>query len=157
MADNQEWRVSLTLAGVGILGAVLGSAVTHFLALEGERSKAFEERQAEAFVAFLSAFEKDRMSKNMRDQGRKTEAEELKKQYELEAGAAVRRIVVFGDKKVVKAMAEWYRRDNLQPCEETMNPELAAWKTMREALLREGQEVSDSDLAAVAGRSALAP
>jgi len=156
MAYKSGWRVSLGLAGMGILGALLGSTVQHFYSLTQERSKAFEARQAEAYGAFLSAFDKSRMSQVARDEGRKEEAEQLKEEYELEVGAAVRRITVFGDKQVVEAIANWYRRDTLGPCTEVMNPEFAAWKAMREASLGRRQEVASTDLAAVAGRCILA-
>lgn len=152
MSDKQGWRLSLGLAGVGIFGAVLGSTVQYFYSLELEQSKAFEERQADAYTDLLNAFDKYRMSQEAQQAGRANEADELMKEYTLEAGAALRRISVFGDKKVVEAVAGWYRHHPLGPCDKGLAPELATWKAMRETLLGAEQEVSNSILAAVAGR-----
>jgi len=135
MADKPGWRVSLSLAGIGILGALLGSAVQHFYALVREWSKTFEARHADAYVALMDAFDTSRMSRQAEIEGRRSEADELMKQYELGAGAAVRRIAIFGEKRVVEALAKWYRTNDLPPCVESLKPEIATWQTMRDALL----------------------
>jgi hypothetical protein len=152
---DRNWVVSIGLAAVGIAGALLGSAVQHVLTLDRERSMATEERQSEAYVALLNAFDMFRMSESEKAGGREREADELLRRYELEAGAAVRRIAIFGDKAVVEALAEWYRQDGLRPCEAILTPELATWERMRTASLGADQDVSPSDLAAVAGRCAI--
>lgn len=155
MADKQSWRISLGLAAMGILGALLGSAFSHLLTVDRERSATLKKHEADAYVAFLSAFDKYRMSEQVRADGRSVEADDLLRQYRLEAGAAVRRIALFGDKQVIEALALWYQRDALRPCEEHMQPELVAWQKMRGAALGRGDEVSAGDLAAVAGRCSL--
>ena len=155
MADKPAWRGSLGFAGIGIVGALLGSTFQHFYSLEQQRKKAFEAHQAEAYLAFLGAFDKFRMSLDAREAGDMERADELMEQYELDGSAAVRRISVFGDKRVVEAIAKWYRRETLHPCEESLNPELATWKAMRDAALGKSQEVGASDLAAVVGRCIL--
>ncbi len=149
MADRHNWRVGISLAVVGIVGAWLGSAVQHFLSLEREQRNAFENRQNAAYVAFLSAFEKYRVGRQERDSAR---AEELLREYELEAGTAGRRIAVFGDRQVVQAMANWYRAyepGEVPECDQRSNTELALWVGMRGALLGGDQAVSTDDLAAI--------
>ena len=171
MAEKSGLLVSLTVAGVGILGALLGGAAQHFFTVVEEHSKAFEARQAEAYVALGEAFDKPRMS---RQQGEETnssvdpalktwhaqKAAELNLQYELEGGAAVRRITVYGDKRVLQALAEVYRaQGGNKPCNEAEKPELSKevslWQSMRDVSVGKGQDVSADDIAVVALRCSL--
>jgi len=145
--------MSLSLAGVGIVGALIGSTVQYYFSLQQERSKAFEEHQTDAYVSLLDALDKERMSRQTDD---KAAAAKLNQQYELEAGAAVHRIAVFGDKQVVEALAEWYRRSSsLVPCEKSIEPEVTTLKLMRDTSVGRGQEVSAEDLGAILGRCIL--
>jgi len=136
---------------VGIVGALIGSTVQHFYSL----AQSLDARQAEAYIAFMNAFDKSRTAESEKKAGRKKAAEDLEQQYKLEAGAAVRRIAVFGHKQVVEAIAKWYRRDAILPCEDDMSIEIATWKAMRESSLGKRQEVNSSDFAAAAGRCTL--
>lgn len=153
MADRQDWGgLRLGLAAVGIVGALLGYGVQHFLSFERERSKAFEDRQSAAYVAFLSAFDKDRMASEEAKAGNEKTAAKLKIEYRVEAEAAGRRIAIYGDKEVVKAMADWYRAyrsGNPPPCGKQFSAELRMWERMRDALLVRDQKVSRADLAAI--------
>jgi hypothetical protein len=152
MAEKQNWRGPLVLALVGIIGAWLGSAVQNFLTLKRERSNALEERQSAAFVDFLSAFEKSRMARQWQEAGDGDKAIALENEYQLEAGAAQRRIAVFGDQKVVEAMAGWFRSYTQRPlprCDEKLSAEFTLWRRMREAVLSSDDSVSLNDLAEI--------
>jgi len=147
MAEKQGWRVSVALAGIGILGALLGNAYSNRLAVRRE----IVQRQSEAYVAFLGAFEKYRMSMVESNNGNPSEADRLMRDFEIEGGAAARRIAVFGDVEVVKALANRYRDFSLPACEERIpKTELAVWESMRSSLF--GSDVSSNDFAAAAGR-----
>ena len=74
MAGGQGWYVSLGLSLVGIVGALGGSALQHWLTLDRERSKVIEERQTEAFVGFLNALDKSRVARMLQARGEKTKA-----------------------------------------------------------------------------------
>jgi hypothetical protein len=152
MADNQSWRISLGLSAVGVVGALLGSVLGYSLDLHRERRSAFEQRQNEAYIAFLNAFDEFRVAEAEKAAGHEKEAADLDRKYELEAGAAVRKIAIYGDKRVVKALAGWYRMDpRLYPCDKQSTNELATWEAMRESLWGGERNVSPSDFTAVAG------
>lgn len=144
MADSKGWHISLALAVVGILGALLGNVYSHRLTV----SRDVVQRQSDAFVAFLNAYEKRRLVEIEKDSN---VAEQLNREYQLEAGAAARRIAVYGNVKVVKAMAEFYRREELKPCEAVVSKtELAIWESMRRVML--GSDFDRNDFLTVAGR-----
>ena len=151
MADKQDWGRSLSLAGVGIVGALLGSTAQHFLTLNRDRSRAFEEGQREAYVAFLNALDKSRLARQEKAAGRDADARKLEIEFELHGGAALRRIAIYGDKRVLEALAEWSRQStNLEPCANWWKADLAIWERMREISLGAGQSVSAGDLAELA-------
>ena len=155
MADKPRWGVSLSLAAMGITGTLLGATVQHFYSTEREQNKAVEERQTQGYVALIDAFDKARVSRAERAAGHTEEADKLNKEYQLEVGAAVRRILVFGDKRVVEALARWHQRDNPRPCEASLKPEFETWRAMRETSLGLQQAVDASDLANLAGKCTL--
>lgn len=144
MANSKGWLISLALAVVGILGALLGNEFSHRLTV----SRDIVQRQSDAFVAFLNAYEKRRLVESEKDS---KVAEQLNREYQLEAGAAARRIAVYGHVEVVKAMAEFYRSAKLQPCKEvTSKTELAIWESMRRVML--GNNFDRNDFLTAAGR-----
>lgn len=151
MANNHDWRLSFGISAVGVVGALLGTALQYGLTVRRERTNAFEQKQNDAYLAFLNAFDKSRMAKREADSAK---AAQFAREYELEAGIAARRIALFGNKQVVEAMAEWYRHQGTQlpPCNEDDKIELAIWLSMRGGLAK----VDSADLAAVAGRCRLA-
>ena len=155
MVDSKGWPLALSLAIVGIVGAWLGSAVQHYLSLERERRTAFEERQSDAYVAFLTAFDKYRVAADEELAGNSGEAAALRRAYELEVGAAGRRIAVFGDGRVVQAMARWHRAyggGGQFPCDERLSSEVALWEGMRGAVLGRRQSVTTGDIALITTR-----
>jgi hypothetical protein len=175
MAERQGWRTSLSLTAVGIVGALLGSAVQQTLTFYRERSTTFQQQQREAYVAFLNAQDKSRMADQLKQEAldekarasqlkrkdRETmeatavrdevKARELRNEFELEAGAALRRIAIYGDKRVVEAIAEYSRQvgRGQQPCGDHWEADFAMYKQMREVSLGRAQTVSARDLAAL--------
>jgi len=151
MAEGPGWYVSLGLSVVGIAGALLGGALQHYMTLDRERVRAIEERQREAFVGFLNALDKSRVARQLEAEGDKAKARDLKTAFELEGGAAFRRIAIYGDKGVVKAMAEWSRKSTtLPPCPAHWRADLEVWELMRESSLGSRQGVSPRDLGELA-------
>jgi hypothetical protein len=158
MAETQSWRVSVLVSAVGVLGTLLGFFLQYSLNRDSERRSAIEQRrialeqlQSTAYVAFQKAFDKDRMARQEKANGNKKIAEDLEREYQLEAGAAIRNIALYGDERVVAAVAEWYRHDpRLPPCGEERSYELKIWTRMRESL-RLVPTVNDADVAAIAG------
>ena len=150
MAENQSWRLSVAVSAVGVIGTLLGFFLQYYLNIDSERRSAIEQRkialeqqQSEAYISFLKAFDKDRTAK-------REIAEALEREYELEGAAAIRRIALYGDERVVAAMAEWYRHDpRFPPCSKEQAPELMVWTRMRESL-RLVPTVSETDVAAIA-------
>ncbi len=151
MANNRDWRLSLGLSAVGVVGALLGTGLQYGLTVHRERTNAFEQKQNDAYLAFLDAFDKSRMAKRERDPAK---AAQFEREFELEGATAVRKIAVFGNKQVVEAVAEWYRQQGTKfpPCSEEQRTELAIWRAMRGGL----EKVNSADLAAVAGSCRLA-
>src|SRR5262245_20461072 len=151
MAGGQGWYVSLGLSLVGIVGALGGSALQHYLTLDRERGKVIEERQREAFVGFLNALDKSRVARMLEAKGEKKKALELETEFEVQGGAAFRRIAIYGDKDVVKAIAEWSRQSTrLGPCAGHWKSDLEVWLLMRKGSLGAGQDVSPRDLGELA-------
>ena len=151
MAEKQGWYLSLSLSVVGIVGTLLGGALQHYLTLDRERSKAIEERQTEAFVGFLNALDKSRVAKRLEVEGNKEKAQELETAFELEGGAAFRRIAIYGDKGVVEAAAEWSRQSATLPtCPAHWKADLEVWVSMRKSTLGPGQSVNPRDLGELA-------
>jgi hypothetical protein len=151
MAEKPGWGTALSLALVGVIGAWLGSAVQHFLSLQRERTTAFDERQSEAYSALLNALEKRSVARAEETAGNTEMAKVLDREFRLEAGTARSKIAVFGDKRVVEALANWYRsyeQGERPTCDEKLTAELALWQGMRNALLGDDQTVSLDDLAA---------
>jgi hypothetical protein len=150
MAGSEGWR-ALSLAAVGIAGALLGTAVQHVLSIDRERSRAFEEQQRAAYVSFLDALDKSRVAQAEAAAGDTVTARALQTQFELEGGAAFRRIAIYGHKRVVEAIAEWSRQSTtLPPCAPHWRADLEVWQLMRESSLPKGQEVSARDLGELA-------
>ena len=152
MAEKQGWSVSLSLAVVGILGALLGSSVQHLLSLHRQRTQVFEERRRDAYIAFLNALDKSRVARQERTAGHEEKAQQLETEFELEGGAALRRIAIYGDREVVEAIARYARqiRDPDDSCSTTWQADLAIYERMRNISMGESQRVNPRDFAEVA-------
>jgi hypothetical protein len=148
MAERQGGHSSLILSAVGIVGALLGGAMQHYLTLD----RTIEERQREAFTGFLNALDKSRVARQLEDAGNKEQASNLNVQFELEGGAALRRMAVYGDKDVVAAVAEWSRsgQTRLAECPAHWKSDLNVWESMRRHSLGRWQSVSPRDLGELA-------
>jgi len=130
---------------------LLGTTVQHFLTMDRERREAFREQQIEAYGDFLNALDKSRVARDQKEKGNENKARELEIAFELEGGAAFRRVAIYGDRQVVTAMAEWSRQSSsLPPCPAHWEADLKVWQFMREASLGTGQSVSDRDLGELA-------
>lgn len=128
-----------------------------FLTTDRERSRVFEERERDAYVTFLTALHKSRMAAVEYKGGHTENARMLNLEYELEATAAVRRIAVYGDERVVKAVARWSRRSpDLLPCDENTRVLVAITKEMRD-VTRPDQSMSEADLAPLAHFCSMEP
>jgi hypothetical protein len=150
MAQNQVW-VSVGIAAVGIMGTLLGTAAQHFYSIDRERRQALQKRQSDAYVDFLNVLDKPRVAAQLRADGKIMEAEKLEIAFEVEGGAAFRRIAIYGDKQVVEAMAEWSRQSTtLDPCPPHWKADLGVWQRMRETSLGGGQIVNARDLGELA-------
>jgi hypothetical protein len=160
MAEEQSWTPKLIVAAIGILGALAGYLVQNFLSRERERSSAFEERQNHAYDALVDAFDKYRLSQEAEQAGDLERAGKLKTEYESELRLAARRVAVYGDKDVVRAMAEWHRAywpEAPPPCDKLLGSELDMWVNMRAALLVGDQQADPRDLATITGPNLCTP
>lgn len=152
MADKKGLGLQLVVAGVGIAGAMLGYGLQHLLSYERERSKVFEDRQSAAYVIFLDVFNKYFLALEQEKAGNEEVAAKLKMEYLVDGQAAGRQIAIYGEKEVVKAVADWYRihrSETLPLCDEKFESELQMWEKMRDALLPQDQKVTRSDLAII--------
>ena len=177
MENKQSWRGSLILAAVGISGTLLGAIVPHFLTTWRESTAAFQSQQREAYVGYLNALDKERMAKLRFEEAAAKRAEasalkaqdkqkaetradedealanQLSLQFELEAGAALRRVAIYGDERVVAAIAAYSRAaSTVANCGPYWKADIAMWQAMREATLGRGRAVNVRDLAEVALR-----
>ena len=135
MADSSNWRLSLAVSAIGVLGVLAGGTVQHLFSIDRERSKLFEEREREAYASLLTALEKERLSRAEAEAGREASALRLKMDYDIEAAAAVRRIAVYGDQRVVMSLATWYEQSppRLPVCDRNALALVNAAKAMRDA------------------------
>jgi len=82
-------------------------------------------------------------------------ARNLREQFEVEAGAAIRQFAVYGDKEVVEAYAKYARALDKQtkgkkaygPCATTWQEDLAIYQAIRKSSMGPSQVVKPADLA----------
>lgn len=140
--EGKDWIAIVGIAGT-LLGTFLGSRQQNVYATEQERAKTIEARQSEAFLSLLNALDKGRLAEQRKIEGKNDESIKLKESFELEAGAAFRKIGVFGDKEVAEATAIWSQQDRKLPkCQPWWNADLNTWKAMREISRGESQRIS---------------
>jgi hypothetical protein len=131
MADQSNWRLSLAIPAIGVLGVLVGGTLQHLFSIDRERSKVFEEREREAYASLLTALEKERLSRVEEEAGRKDSAQKLRMEYDIEAAAAVRRIAVYGNESVVTRLTTWYE---LSPKLPTCDPHALALVAVAKAM-----------------------
>jgi len=171
MEERQSLRVPLSLAAVGIFGTLLGAVIPQYMTSQRASQAAFLDQQREAYVGFLNALDYDRMARQKRcaaaekrskasalkmrdrEEAEKSaaqdamKADELETKFEVEGGAALRRIAIYGDERVVSAIAEWSRQTtNLPVCGPHWKADLAVSRAMRDAALGRGRGLSGADL-----------
>jgi hypothetical protein len=144
--EGKDW-----VAVAGILGTLGGTFLGGFLqnhfAIERERAKTVETRQGEAFTSLLNAMDKGRVAAEREREGKKEEAARLEEAFQLEAGAAFRRIGIYGDKEVAEAIAAWSRQGRkLGQCPTWWRADLKVWETMRDRTRGANQRVERDDL-----------
>ena len=160
MAEKPAW-VSLSVAIIAIAGTLLGATVQHLLSIDRERLERFEATQAEAYLGYMNSLDKSRMARSYREAiansdattkpALDAEARKLELEFELEGGAALRRIAIYGDAAVVEAMAAWSRQAfPLPPCGEHWEADLAIWQHMRDSVSGQEQRVNGQDLGELA-------
>lgn len=144
MEEKQAWRAPFILAAMGIAGTLLGAALPHFLALERERTAASRSQKTEAYVGFLTALAKGRVAEpSSQPAGQDGEiANQLKRQYDIEGLAALHRIAIYGDQRVVTTIAAFMRETEALPaCGPKWKADFAMWQAMREAAAGRGADV----------------
>ena len=153
---------TVVLTGVGLIGALLGYSYQQYLSSQLEHQKAFDSWRREAYISYLSAMEKLRIShdheeaaskvkKNTMERRRlKAKAEKLRDEWEYEATTGARKIGIFGNTMVVAAIAKhWRETSEDRPCGKGWKTDLAIFRAMREQAVPNESRVSDDDLAQV--------
>jgi len=150
MSDSGS-KSTIPLA-VSVALAALTAAITYFFTAKVEREKVLTDQRKEAYVGFVSAFDKDRVSrKGLGCDLEKDKLCPLQLEFQVQGGAAMRRIAIYGDLEVVRAIAKYSRALGrlTEPCPQTWNLDLGMFIEMRKSVLGE-HLVSESDLADLA-------
>ncbi len=152
MFDKKEATNPILTLAVTIIVAACTAAFTYYFTARSEREKTLTDQKKEAYVGFVSAIDKDRVSR--RELSCKLETDklcQLQVEFEVQGGASLRRIAIYGDPGVVHAIAEYSRALGrlTAPCADTWKLDLAMFVEMRKSVLGE-QGVSDYDLAELA-------
>jgi hypothetical protein len=113
--------------------------------------RVFTTERKEAYVGYVSALDKERVSHmDFKCDLEKDKLCQLRVDFELQAGASLRRIGLYGDPSVVRATAEYIRkvgRLGAGPCDaNTWKLDLGMYLEMRRSALGD-LGVSDRDLA----------
>jgi hypothetical protein len=135
MADAKSNFSILALAG-SILVAGLTASFSYLFSSNADRSKALSEQRKEAYVGYVSALDKERVSHmDFKCDLEKDKLCQLRVDFELQAGASLRRIGLYGDPSVVHATAEYIRevgRPGAGPCDaNTWKLDLGMYLEMR--------------------------
>jgi len=152
MTDEKSSGPVLALAG-SILLASVSASITYWYSSSAEREKALSEQRKEAYVGYVSALDKERVSHmDFKCDLEKDKLCQLRVEFELQAGASLRRIGLYGDASVVHATAEYIRkvgRPGAGPCDaSSWKLDLGMYLEMRRSTLGK-QDVSERDLAAL--------
>jgi hypothetical protein len=148
--DKQSHSSILALAG-SILIAGLTASLSYWTSSSADREKALAEQRKEAYVGYISALDKPRVAEmRLPCDPEKDKLCQLRVDFELQAGASLRRIGLYGDTSVVQATAMYLRkvgRPGAGPCgADTWKLDLAMYVEMRQSVLGT-QDASESDLA----------
>lgn len=149
---------------IGAIGGLVVGAVTttasHYLGLEATRQEFLQEARREAYVDWLNArlfgLQAEQMLKAAQvkeldakeREAAEAEAESLKEKFRLEGRQALSRIAVYGDRRVVGALAAWLRAfEYRKPCTfSRWTQDIKVYQSMRAAQFPKEDRVSDGDL-----------
>jgi hypothetical protein len=151
MTENRSSNSSSFALAGSILVAGLTASLSYWASSKADREKALVEQRKEAFVGYVSALDKERVSHmDFNCDLEKDKLCQLRLDFELQAGASLRRIGLYGDPSVVHATAEYIRkvgRPGAGPCDaDSWKLDLGMYLEMRRSILGE-QVASDRDLA----------
>jgi hypothetical protein len=152
MSDKKEVTNPILALAAGVILAACTAAITYYFTAKSERDKTLTDQKKEAYVGFVSAVDKDRVSRQkLSCDPEKDKLCQLQVEFEVQGGASLRRIAIYGDPGVVHAIAEYSRALGrlTAPCADTWKLDLGMFVEMRKSVLGE-QGVSDYDLAELA-------
>jgi hypothetical protein len=151
MTDNKSSQSSIFALAGSILVAGLTASLSYWTSSSADREKALVEQRKEAYVGYISALDKDRVAHmDFKCDLEKDKLCQLRIDFELQAGASLRRIGLYGDPSVVHATAEYIRkvgRPGAGSCDpSTWKLDLGMYLEMRRSVLGR-QDASELDLA----------
>jgi len=169
----RPWAVSV----FGVVTVVIGALLNHFLSVSEKRTSLLDDARREAYVKVLDEIEEpanvttakadkekaDKEAAEAEKSGAIQKAQELRKRAdELDAKyngldaqwvrawkVAVNQLAVYGDSGVIRALADFDRRNHRHPesCGTEWKRDVQLYQEMRGSLLPNGQGASDKDLA----------
>ena len=136
------------VAGIGIIGVLLGSIVGHYFSLSQEKQSLLEEARRQGYIEFLESQQLYAEFKEANRLGNDEKADRFREQWHLKQQGAINKIATYGDTNVVKALADFYRKYHpVDKCKENWQDDIEIYQNMRQSLLGEDDPASDHDLA----------
>jgi len=155
----QPWAVSI----FGVLTVIIGALLGYWLSVKEKRAALLDDAQREAYLQVLDQIEEPVELELLEADKKTTESEavesekggDAKKSKQLRARwvrswkVAVNKLAIYGDSAVVKALAEYDRRENRHPdlCSKNWKLDVELYQKMRRSLMPKNQGVSDEDMA----------
>ena len=150
MSEQTATTAAIFALAASIAAAAATASFTYFSTARSDREKALTEQRKEAYVGYVSALDKDRVSRmDFKCDLEKDKLCQQRLEFEVQGGAALRRIGIYGDPAVVHATAEYSRAIGslTTPCDSKhWKLDLNMYLEMRRSVLGE-QGAIERDLA----------
>lgn len=134
----------IVVASFTLIGVIVGSWLTYYFQVRAQEKGSLLEQRTSAYATFYNAQVLNRTAKDLLAAGRDDEAHELKRKFQRLDHQARFEVAVFGTRKVIKAMADYFRKYyEAGPCSASRQKKIAdleMYKAMREEFYRGTKE-----------------
>jgi ATP-dependent Clp protease ATP-binding subunit ClpA len=167
----------LVISAIGVASVIVGALLGHFLSLKEKRVSLLDDARRQAYVTFLEIREKpaeltsveadkgnieveavraESEGDKKKAKGLRVRVGELEKKraalqekWVVKSRVAANDIAIYGDSRVVRSLANFYRQahPSTQPCTKEWVLDVQIYQDMRRSLMPEEESVSDKDLA----------
>ena len=102
--------VPIVVASFTLIGVIVGSWLTYYYQVRVQKERNLLEQRTSAYATFYNAQVLNRTAEDLLAAGRDDEAHELKRKFRRLDHQARFEVAVFGTKKVIKAMVDYFRK-----------------------------------------------